>query len=382
MALNAPPPRRPQLNTVQTAIHYFTENVGYKFARRLGSGFNGATLLFEELGNGDYVWRKVVVKYLLGQRSPNLLRRERNMVEMMTGAEHIVQIVPPGLVEIGRVPDLLMESAGDMSMGDMAKRFREKQTPVPNRMLWYILLCLVRATIGFRYPPRGQHGEVRREALPAPGDPLPPERIHFKDFNPGNLMVSYPFGPQDEEHQLGPLVKVIDFGSAILLESIEDEARDFDDNFRGIGWAMATLIIEATLQETVTPDMFEEREVTIDLPEYNGPDTFETRAPVELDEIELDPELLMIIKLLLSTKDQPPLEVLLRIVEDRARNRSEIDYARLGYPFASLETDAGVREILQDVLVNGDFREEDVQRAAAVNALREIQEVVRQQRAV
>ncbi|CAJ2513037.1 Uu.00g011560.m01.CDS01, partial [Anthostomella pinea] len=83
-----------------------------------------------------------------------------------------------------------------------------RETPVmPNRLLWSIFLCLIRACVGMAWPPLGP---VLQLEFPREEEPL---RLAHSDMHHDNLMFG-PLEPQFDEHARVPVMKLIDFGEA------------------------------------------------------------------------------------------------------------------------------------------------------------------------
>ncbi|KAI1090986.1 hypothetical protein F5B19DRAFT_460433 [Rostrohypoxylon terebratum] len=88
---------------------------------------------------------------------------------------------------------------------------------LPNRLLWKLLLCLIRACCALAWP-RGRRNDVLETELPingVPAGPLSHEDMHlnnaiFGDFDIGN------------EHGISPVLKLIDFGLTMEEDEIED----------------------------------------------------------------------------------------------------------------------------------------------------------------
>ncbi|KAI1503303.1 hypothetical protein F5X99DRAFT_375619 [Biscogniauxia marginata] len=108
------------------------------------------------------------------------------------------------------VPGLTVAQFWDRIMEDASRWW-----PVPNRILWHILRCLVRSVMAMAQPPDRPYGESNE---PPTLEPLPQHeptkedyQIHHGDMNPTNVL----FGDLDRgEHSLVPILRVIDFGVA------------------------------------------------------------------------------------------------------------------------------------------------------------------------
>ncbi|KAK8044596.1 hypothetical protein PG993_004620 [Apiospora rasikravindrae] len=111
-------------------------------------------------------------------------------------------------------PVLVMEYLANGDLGQMYYRTVKYDLVVPNRVLWSILLCLVRACIAMAYPGKAdKNAEPCREEIPSDG--TPPSNIEHGDLHMGNIMIGDFARPSSEgEHGLVPVLKLIDFGMA------------------------------------------------------------------------------------------------------------------------------------------------------------------------
>ncbi|KAK4140571.1 uncharacterized protein C8A04DRAFT_31908 [Dichotomopilus funicola] len=108
------------------------------------------------------------------------------------------------------------------SLDKAIKTASDKQMAFPNRALWHMFHCLVKACIGMAFPPerykrlgihyRGQDPPFREELPGNPGQIYTKDRyVHF-DIDPQNVLV----GDDNPEtgHHIIPLLKLSDFGLA------------------------------------------------------------------------------------------------------------------------------------------------------------------------
>ncbi|KAI1340192.1 hypothetical protein F5Y15DRAFT_423202 [Xylariaceae sp. FL0016] len=110
-------------------------------------------------------------------------------------------------------PTLVIEYLENGSLLRLIRRLISKRKePIPNRVLWAIYLCAVRACIALACPKRLNPGTFSvLEQLPPESVPLPQRDLVHGDLHVGNLM----FGDIDArlaEHTLMPVMKLIDFG--------------------------------------------------------------------------------------------------------------------------------------------------------------------------
>ncbi|KAI0439239.1 hypothetical protein F4803DRAFT_531876 [Xylaria telfairii] len=152
--------------------------------------------------------------------------RERDWIHRVRFARHIVKwltVAPDpmagGLENVGfSQPYFFLEYLENGTLGQFQKRLQNVTTLtlpsgleipflLPNRLLWPIFLCLIRACVGMAWPPGGP--DVMLE-VPAPPEPL---TLAHMDMHSNNVM----FGELEEreaEHRIVPIAKLIDLGEA------------------------------------------------------------------------------------------------------------------------------------------------------------------------
>ncbi|KUI60927.1 Myoblast growth factor receptor egl-15 [Cytospora mali] len=211
----------------------------------LGWGGNGVASLFE-VGPGSGVARKkVVVKSMLRSGHGNDMDAERRMTLNLKRARHIVQILswrlelmanidPPNQVPgatngwaliDGNKELLTLEYMKNGDLWGFIKKIAAAGERTPNKILWKIFFCLVRACISMKVPPRlrtGANGEPfwdnsvgpdLVEGVPSAADPTRKHTldvVHF-DLDTKNILIG---DFDNNEHQTAPILKVSDFGLA------------------------------------------------------------------------------------------------------------------------------------------------------------------------
>ncbi|KAI0095403.1 hypothetical protein F4814DRAFT_187787 [Daldinia grandis] len=98
------------------------------------------------------------------------------------------------------------------TVGTFVDRAYEKDRQLPNRMLLRLFLCLIRIGIALAWPPAGPgaDGKPQLETI----GPGPARKIVHNDLHDGNVMFGAFESDSDEEHDLVPIIKAIDFGLA------------------------------------------------------------------------------------------------------------------------------------------------------------------------
>ncbi|KAK8085133.1 hypothetical protein PG997_006404 [Apiospora hydei] len=112
---------------------------------------------------------------------------------------------------------LVIEYLANGDLAQMHSRTIKYDLVVPNRVLWSILLCLVRACIAMAYPRNAnENAEEPCRLEEIPGDGTPPSNLEHGDLHMGNIMMGDFASPSSGAgaHGLMPVLKLIDFGMA------------------------------------------------------------------------------------------------------------------------------------------------------------------------
>ncbi|KAI0205098.1 kinase-like protein [Astrocystis sublimbata] len=242
----------------------FEDSKYWEYEKFLGNGAYGVTLLLKERSQFVKHQKRIALKLARRQstalgtkRGVDSLETERQALEKVRGAKHIVSLIastqnleggdiaaawkdeqesntiqhrvnlwgtlrriPPKtalnpVAGLYRGPALVLEylDGGDLlSFMDNIEREAGQDIFIPNRVIWPVFLCLIRACIGIAYPlsrPEGAPSVL--EQIPAGNvDPYP---LLHSDVHPRNVMIDS--ADDIEEHKLvGNVFKLIDFGMA------------------------------------------------------------------------------------------------------------------------------------------------------------------------
>ncbi|KAI1389299.1 kinase-like domain-containing protein [Hypoxylon trugodes] len=170
-------------------------------------------------------------------------RNDYDWMEALQGHEHIVQLVnmePHVRYRVGttfynttsQIPIVIvMEALQKCSLLDLIERinharwwnethpepgYQHRLEYIPNRILWRLLLCMLRSIAGLAYP-RSEDVEVYREGIPAM-DTGPQLAIHG-NINPSNFLIGEKSNPYvDTEHVFNPTLKLFNFSTATLWD--------------------------------------------------------------------------------------------------------------------------------------------------------------------
>ncbi|KAI1869579.1 hypothetical protein JX265_006669 [Neoarthrinium moseri] len=135
---------------------------------------------------------------------------------------------------------ILMEWLEHGTLGDFITRIRTRPKPLPNRLLWRFLGCSM-AYPPDRPPPVGS--SQRSEALNyiRVGEAARPSLLQHNDLHDSNT---------DMEHNIAPILKLIDFGSAVELPSLDgDPLYGVRSNLIDVGFIMCGIILRKRWRE-------------------------------------------------------------------------------------------------------------------------------------
>ncbi|KAI0391774.1 hypothetical protein F5Y17DRAFT_460541 [Xylariaceae sp. FL0594] len=242
------------VNTAEVAKRLkeqFVESAVWELERVIGSGLFGVVVLVrlrrpEELQKG--LPSRAVLKRAIGGTEEKALIKEVEMTKKLRGSAHIVQMYASAdevstykrrrtvgarahsvsraaseralFATISRLrgPALLLEYLPNGPLSELIDgvRFgpyneppREPKFFLPNRLLWRILACLVRACLGLGWPPNAPPGKKAVIERPRKRDPTHPP-IQHRDIHARNIVFG-DFDPEVEERTLRPLGEVHEF---------------------------------------------------------------------------------------------------------------------------------------------------------------------------
>ncbi|KAK6820568.1 hypothetical protein PG987_014968 [Apiospora arundinis] len=102
-----------------------------------------------------------------------------------------------------------MEWLENGTLDQFANRAKTRPTPLPNRLIWRLLMCIIRMHIALAWPTRYATGDIQLETIEE-------EHPEFVLYNPDVHSANVMFGhfPSDGplEHELTPILKMIDLG--------------------------------------------------------------------------------------------------------------------------------------------------------------------------
>ncbi|KAI0126387.1 hypothetical protein BJ170DRAFT_723817 [Xylariales sp. AK1849] len=199
-------------------------------------------------GGDSDITRSLVVKLADPTTNADVegLKRERDLLQTMSGCKHIVRAhsitkdpLAPAAEGLGWAWMYLDMLENGTLTTFMERTKKAGQKSLPNRLLWRIFLCMIRACIAMAWP-RGAPDEDGNETTI--GRPSAPTGMAHNDIHGGNLMFgSYMDRP---EHDISPVLRLIDFGQSELWGNKRHDSGATAEqwNIQDIGIMMATLI--------------------------------------------------------------------------------------------------------------------------------------------
>ncbi|KAK8878985.1 kinase-like domain-containing protein [Apiospora arundinis] len=337
--------------------HFNDQQPRFVYEDVAGQGSFGTTYrVREKLPDGGT--RRLAVKRALDGEE-DVLRNEIRWLEELAGSGHIVRIVAShdGVKKQGKIarwarrlslrtsrgssnikesleglkgPVLMMEYLDNGDLAQLYYRTIKYGLVVPNKVLWSIFLC-----------------QPRLEEVP--GDGTTPSLLDHGDLHMGNGDIA---SPSNSEHELVPVLKLIDFGQA---KENEDAVQE---NLFNISKIMINLIARKVVQvqKTVT--------------DYEGFRTYATEIlppPLQSEGggtgykcADLDPELRDLVARCLAQdpSERPGLAEMLRTIQPAAAGKTATAMAASSSPPGGSsnanETDDAIRAFLQKALYDAE----------------------------
>ncbi|KAI0975383.1 hypothetical protein F4678DRAFT_457663 [Xylaria arbuscula] len=334
---------------------YFATHHNIVFVRRLGLGTGAVALLFKESEDepSGIKERNIAVKFAFSEyehrnaQADDELENERHFLTLLQGAEHIVKVLG---YEVDRSsvsrPVLVLDYVGYGSIQDLCKRMTVRDIRVPNRVLWSMFLCLIRACIGFAYPP-WQNDE--QEMIPTDGSKSHSSIIH-NDLHDENVLIGE-LMPDGIEHQHVPILKTIDFGKAAVVPPGNWESAD-QKNIQEAARIITGIV--AKKYSTLRDENME-----VDIPGETGiiRKIIVYTDPALLDNSYLLPDLksLLLLCQAANPNDRPGLQYVLNACENAVITHTAETYAEIADYDSTLESDEAIRNVIQQIVFNADI---------------------------
>ncbi|KAK8023919.1 hypothetical protein PG993_011985 [Apiospora rasikravindrae] len=206
-------------------MNYFADpkkTPGFEFRRFLGQGGYGVAALVADVRDQELPPRLMVVKRAFpGKGTEKSMRTEISWLQILAWRSRYTTSFVWEIGDLFRSrarylnglpgPTIVTEYVENGTFENFFDKTCESPEPVPNRILWSILLCGIRACIGMMWPIRAPHKAPTEIEIIDPS--RPPLMLQHSDIHMNNVI----FGELQhgsEEHDLVPAYKLIDFGVA------------------------------------------------------------------------------------------------------------------------------------------------------------------------
>ncbi|KAI1819272.1 kinase-like domain-containing protein [Xylaria intraflava] len=218
--------------TIATTIkECFTRSNIWECEKILGNGAYGVAILVKERNAKDGYRRRVMLKRAL-TAGVDELKVEIETLKLLRGSAHVATILASctdltdamgkeipntdfrsifkTLNGLGG-PAFVQEYCPNGTLESLRQRAIARNIEVPNRLLWRVYLCLVRACIALAYPP-GNAVDAASAMENIRAGNVPGDLVHG-DIAGRNIVIG-DSDPEVSEHSYIPMLKMIDFGSS------------------------------------------------------------------------------------------------------------------------------------------------------------------------
>ncbi|KAI1802413.1 kinase-like domain-containing protein [Daldinia bambusicola] len=349
---------RTRLNAFKS---FFDSSDNFHFEGLYAKGGQGSIyrVKYTELKSGRPVCKRLVIKVADPIRGSDVegLIQEKEILKDLRHCPHAVNIV-----EIPQDPLASSRHLGwewmyldEIENGTLTS-FMERAKiqglrSLPNRALWRIFLCMVRACIAIAWPTRFPTGHETTTVCFGVPTGLAHNDIHGGNFMLGSVIDA-------PEHDVFPILKLLDFGIARIIPHthIGPNGTGEQHNIQDIGIMMASIF---TLQ---TDSKYTGAEIEVDLSKLGYPsDTLSPAAgilgdpdnaePDPLPHIDRDMRLIVAACMASEPQDRPSLADLEQWVYNEVNNTHPAYYgANPGG--ARWEENITISEILQECIFN------------------------------
>ncbi|KAK8115915.1 hypothetical protein PG984_012417 [Apiospora sp. TS-2023a] len=191
----------------------FGDPRGIMFQGIVGRGNNAIAALLQD--NRVNPPRRLILKRPLRDDDISLILNEIKVLGVLQGAMHSVQLLNNGdqIFDAPNLPgaSIALEYVENGSFTRLLERCNEAKMRVPNRVLWSLMLCLIRACVSLTWPTGGDSRKsIKLETVPRKREPNP---YAHNDLHLDNIMFGN-IEPDPAEHCMVPPIKLIDFGQA------------------------------------------------------------------------------------------------------------------------------------------------------------------------
>ncbi|KAI6083959.1 kinase-like domain-containing protein [Hypoxylon rubiginosum] len=315
----------------------FKDNPRFRFVSLIGYGTCGAVFRMR-YRDPEQVCEDFIVKRSFDDpEAKQGLQTEANLLKRYRACTHIVNIldIPNNPLNTAAGIDqdswMALEWLTGGTVGTFLNNAIRKMVgrPIPNRILWRFFLCMMRGCVAISYP---DHDER------IPGRDVEPSGLVHNDLHIDNIILGDFLTEILAEHEITPIVKIIDFGSAGQMTR-NNHHQEVQDR-RSMAMIMEKLITQygrlGTRPRGVTrPDI-----------EFNG-ETFRCIAPSLVPPpAGVDPELCLIVCALMAEDSRkcPSLPYVLRRAQEEVANPSAF------YRDRPEEQDDAIKQLCHEII--------------------------------
>ncbi|KAI1411453.1 hypothetical protein F5Y13DRAFT_191395 [Hypoxylon sp. FL1857] len=334
---------------------YFDKDPRFVFESVLPGAHHGLAFIVREKtvdANGKKIERKFVVKVATPGNTASIIQ-ERQFLDRFKWALHIVNpyLISDNPLAPLNTPFLVMEFLNHGTLRQFQERTTRANVILPNRILWAIFLCLIRACIGMAYPPKGpavQLEETRDEE---------PTTVSHRDMHGGNFV----FGMTERthfvshngvvfyEHENVPILKLIDFGESREMPKGEIpvdtlSANSFDKE----------LNLEAHRHRSGRRNQGVDANL-LGIGTFGFASNARTlmRSPTDHPSLDRDLQLLVQRCLAADPLNRPRLEEFMTLINNNTFNKTAANYGNAGKA-GGLESDETLKNIVSTYILNAD----------------------------
>ncbi|GAW15350.1 hypothetical protein ANO14919_047590 [Xylariales sp. No.14919] len=244
----------------------FSDSPFWQYEKTVGNGRYGLAFLVGQKAGGPTGFR-MVVKVAIRDEIESL--RNEIKIQQLNGAMHIVKMIASADTEFPnrdnnnfppvswafesskiRGPILGLEYIDGSNLLDPFRRMQAMRAHMPNRILWSLYLCLIRACIGMAYPV-GAPLMSQTSTLETVTPDTPPILLKHNDIALRNIMIATE--NKEGEHAIGYIFKLIDFGGARI---VDDRLQGPPENLYRISQAISVFITGRSLNILNQPGIY------------------------------------------------------------------------------------------------------------------------------
>ncbi|KAI0595181.1 kinase-like domain-containing protein [Biscogniauxia sp. FL1348] len=173
-------------------------------------------------GSGTRYVAKIWLRGLAAQA------QEIQHLKALAWSEHVVKLVDLPKNPFNDNQFVAMEFIPGGTLDDFKKEVGEE---IPSAVLWRIFLCLVKACVAMAYPTKSTASGLVEEEIYSD---VEPDNLAHCNLHPRNVLF-HGYDLTTREHELSPIVKLVDFEHAQRLDKVESvnkqNVKDWDIAF-------------------------------------------------------------------------------------------------------------------------------------------------------